>query len=310
MAVVEIPKPEKYNYVFSSYLEPVAKVNPGDTVIMNTEDAMESRMKTAEDLPKKALASAEFLNPQTGPIYIEGAEPGDTLVIKIDSIVPSRDYAISAFAEYFGGLTSTGATRFLQEPLKEKVWVWKLIDNEYYINDEIRVKVPLDPFVGTLATAPKLEAISSLTPGPFGGNMDVRDVKPGNTVLLPIYNKGALVFTGDCHGNQGEGECCGFALETTAKCTFTFDIIKGKSIKWPRIISKDKIMTVGSARPMEDAARIANVELCLWMEEEYGFTRWEAYELLCQVGGLYVGNMVDTTYSLVANISKEYLQRV
>ncbi len=310
MALVEV-KPElgEYSYVFSPYLEPVASVKPGDTVVMYTNDAFESRIKSADDLPSKALATTRFLNPQTGPVYVEGAEPGDTLTIKIKSIEPTRDYAVSCFIDYFGGLISTQFTRYLQEPIKEKVWIWKLVDNQYYINDEIKVKVPLEPFVETLATAPDLEAISSLTSGPFGGNQNVPDVKPGNTTHLPVFNEGALVYTGDCHGTQGQGEVCGVALETTAKATFTFGVIKGKSIAWPRIVSEDRIMAIGSARPMEDAARIANVELCLWLEEEFGFTRWEAYELISQVGGLYVANMVDTTYSLVASISKKYLKR-
>ena len=139
--------------------------------------------------------------------------------------------------------------------------------------------------------------------------MDVPDVKPGNRVYLPIFNHGALFYTGDCHANQGQGEVCGVGLEISSKVTVIFDVIKGKRIEWPRIESAKAIMVVGSAKPMEDAARIAYVELVLWMEEEFGFSRWEAYELLSQVGGLYVGNMVDTTYSLVASIAKSYLKR-
>lgn len=311
MATVEV-KPKKYSYVFSPYLKPEVNVKPGDKVIIYTDDAFESRVKKKSDLPSKALATAKFLNPQTGPIYIEGAEPGDTLAVKIVSIEPTRDFAVSCFINYFGGLTSTPFTRFLQEPLKEKTWIWQLKDSsqgKYFINDEIRVKVPWEPFVGTCAVAPDLEAISSLSPGPFGGNQDVPDVRPGNTIYLPVFNPGALFFTGDCHGHQGQGEVCGVALEITAKVTVVFDVIKKKSIAWPRILAPNKIMTIGSARPMEDAARIANVELCLWLEEEFGFTRWEAYELLTQVGGMYVGNMVDTTFSLVASIDKKYLVR-
>ena len=310
MSIVEV-RSNKYSYVFSPYLEPVARVKPGDKVTLYTDDAFESRIKKKGVLPSKALATAKFLNPQTGPIYIEGAEPGDTLAVKIVSIEPTRDFAVSCFINYFGGLTSTPFTRFLQEPLKEKTWIWALKDGlkgKYLINDEIRVKVPWEPFIGTCAVAPDLEAISSLTPGPFGGNQDVPDVRPGNTIHLPVFNPGALFYTGDCHGHQGQGEVCGVALEITAKVTLVFDVIK-KTIAWPRILAPNKIMTIGSARPMEDAARIANVELCLWLEEEFGFTRWEAYELLTQVGGMYVGNMVDTTYSLVASIDKKYLVR-
>jgi acetamidase/formamidase len=138
--------------------------------------------------------------------------------------------------------------------------------------------------------------------------MDVPDVKPGNTVYLPVWNEGALVYTGDCHARQGQGEACGVALEITAKVTFVFDVIKNKQIEWPRIESDERIMVVGSAKPMEDAARIANVELIMWLEEEYGFDRLDAYQLVTQAGGLYVGNMVDTTYSLVASMEKKYLR--
>jgi acetamidase/formamidase len=139
--------------------------------------------------------------------------------------------------------------------------------------------------------------------------MDVPDVRPGNTVYLPVWNEGALVYTGDCHARQGQGELCGVALEITSKVTVVFDVIKGKEIEWPRIESDDAIMVVGSARPMEDAARIANTELVLWLEAEYGYDRLDAYQLLTQAGGLYVGNMVDTTYSLVASVEKRYLKR-
>ena len=230
MSIVEV-RSNKYSYVFSPYLEPVARVKPGDKVTLYTDDAFESRIKKKGVLPSKALATAKFLNPQTGPIYIEGAEPGDTLAVKIVSIEPTRDFAVSCFINYFGGLTSTPFTRFLQEPLKEKTWIWALKDGlkgKYLINDEIRVKVPWEPFMGTCAVAPDLEAISSLTPGPFGGNQDVPDVRPGNTIHLPVFNPGALFYTGDCHGHQGQGEVCGVALEITAKVTLVFDVIKKK----------------------------------------------------------------------------------
>lgn len=303
-------KPEDYSYVFNPYREAIARVRPKDRVVIHTNDAFESRITKKEDLPSRALATAKFLNPQTGPIYVEGAEPGDTLAVQIESIEPTRDYAISVLIPYFGGLTSTAMTRTLQEPLPEKVWVWNLSDDGSKLsNDDLGVEVDWAPFMGTLAVAPDLEAITALAPGPFGGNMDVPDVRPGNTLYLPVWNEGALLYTGDCHARQGQGELCGVALEITSKVTMVFDVIKGKGIEWPRIESDDAIMVVGSARPMEDAARIANTELILWLEREYGYDRWDAYQLLTQAGGLYVGNMVDTTYSLVASINKRYLKR-
>ena len=300
-------RPESYSYVFNPYREPVARVSPGDRVVVHTEDAFESRIQGVDDVPSRALATAKFLNPQTGPVYVEGAEPGDTLAVHIESIEPTRDFAVSALVPFFGGLTSTAMTRTLQEPLPEKVWVWQLSDSGKLSNEELGVELDWDPFVGTLAVAPDLEAINALSPGPFGGNMDVPDVKPGNTVYLPVWNEGALFYTGDCHARQGQGELCGVALEITSRTTVTFDVIKDHPLEWPRIESPDSIMVVGSARPMEDAARIANTELVLWLEEEYGYDRLDAYQLLTQAGGLYVGNMVDTTYSLVASISKRYL---
>ena len=302
--------PEDYSYVFNPYRKPIARVKPGERVTIHTDDAFESRITNKEDIPSQALATAKFLNPQTGPIYVEGAEPGDTLAVRIEGIVPTRDFAVSVLIPYFGGLTSTNFTRTLQEPLPERVWIWDLVDGgTNLINEELGVKLPWEPFLGTLAVAPDLEAITALAPGPFGGNMDVPDVKPGNTVYLPVWNEGALVYTGDCHARQGQGELCGVALEITSKVTVVFEVIKDKAIEWPRIESDEAIMVVGSARPMEDAARIANTELILWLEHEHDYDRWDAYQLLTQAGGLYVGNMVDTTYSLVASVDKKHLSR-
>jgi amidase len=302
--------PQDYSYVFNPYREPIATVKPGERVTIHTDDAFESRITKKVDLPSRALATAKFLNPQTGPIYVEGAEPGDTLAVRIENIEPTRDFAVSVLIPYFGGLTSTNITRTLQEPLPERVWIWDLVDRgTNLVNEEVDVKLPWEPFLGTLAVAPDLEAITALAPGPFGGNMDVPDVKPGNTVYLPVWNSGALLYTGDCHARQGQGELCGVAMEITSKVTVVLDVIKDKAIEWPRIESDESIMVVGSARPMEDAARIANTELILWLEHEYGYDRWDAYQLLTQAGGLYVGNMVDTTYSLVASVDKKHLGR-
>jgi amidase len=302
--------PETYSYVFNPYREPIARVKPKEQVTIHTNDAFESRITKKEDLPSRALATAKFLNPQTGPIYVEGAEPGDTLAIRIESIQPTRDFAVSVLIPYFGGLTSTHLTRTLQDPLPERVWIWNLVDGGHkLVNEELGVELAWEPFLGTLAVAPDLEAITALAPGPFGGNMDVPDVRPGNTIYLPVWNEGALFYTGDSHARQGQGELCGVALEITSKVTVVFDVVKDKAIEWPRIESDSAIMVVGSARPMEDAARIANTELVLWLEQEYGYDRWDAYQLLTQAGGLYVGNMVDTTYSLVATVDKKYLQR-
>ena len=300
--------PETFSYVFSPYREPIARVSQGQRVIIHCEDAFESRILSTQDLPSHSLANAKFLNPQTGPIYVEGAEPGDVLAVSIEDIEPARDFAVSCLIPFFGGLTSTTLTRMPQPSLAEKVWVWRLLEGEL-VNDDLGLSLPWQPFMGTLAVAPDLEAITALSPGPFGGNMDVPDVCPGNTVYLPVWNEGALFYTGDTHARQGQGELCGVALEITSKVTVVFTVLKGRQISWPRIESADRIMTVGSARPMEDAARIAYAELVGWLASDYGWHAADAYQLLTQAGGLYVGNMVDTTYSLVASVEKRYLGR-
>jgi amidase len=298
----EVRQQGAYSYVFSPYVEPIATVSPGETVAVYTEDAFGGRITTSEDLPSKVLGP--YLNPQTGPLYIEGAEPGDTLAVRIESIEPTRDWAVSVFVPYFGGLTATQATRLLHDPLPERVFLYELRDGVFRHG---RISVPWRPFLGTIGTAPQLEALSALAPGDHGGNMDVRDTCPGNTVYLPVRTPGALFYTGDAHGCQGDGELCGVALEITACAVLTFDLIKGQAIQWPRIESPAKLMTVGSARPMEDAARIAYIELIDWIVADHGFDRLDAYQLLTQLGELYVGNMVDTYYSLVAGIAKEHL---
>ncbi len=297
----EIHQKGPYHYVFSRYVEPVARVEPGETVAIYTDDAFESQISRETDRPSEILGP--YLNPQTGPIFVEGAEPGDTLSVRIDNIEPTRDWAVSVFVPYFGGLTATKFTRTLHEPLPEKVWLYHIKDG--WLEHNERLRFPWRPFMGTVGTAPELEALSALTPFDHGGNMDVPDVKPGNTVYLPVRVPGGLFFTGDCHAGQGQGELCGVALEISARVTMTFDLLKERPIAWPRIESADELMTVGSARPMEDAARIAYAELVGWLEE-LGWDRWEAYEALTQIGDLYVGNMVDTYYSLVAKIRKEY----
>lgn len=309
MARIDV-KPEGYNYLFNPANEPVVRVNPGDDVFVWTDDASESRIRTKEDLPKNKLATVQFLNPQTGPIYVNGAEPGDTLAITIKDIEFDRDYAFSSFAANFGAMSAVPGTS-LQAPLEEHTFIWEKVDpkGDYWYEPELDIVIPKRPFLGTFAVAPKGEAISSLTPGVFGGNMDVPDICPGNTVYLPVFNEGGLFYTGDCHAAQGDGEICGFALETTATSHLVFNVIKGKTIKNPRIENDEKIMAVGSARPMEDAVRIAYVELIYWIHQDYGFSIDEAYQICAQVGRCYVGNIVDTLWSMCASVEKKYLKR-
>lgn len=300
----EIRQPGAYQYVFGPYAEPIARVQTGEPVTIYTLDAFGDVLASEDQTPSSVMGP--YLNPQTGPIYVEGVEPGDTLVVHIDGIEPTRDWAVSCTVPFFGGLTSTRFTATLQDALDERVWIYQRTESGGFRYRD-RWEIPWAPFFGTIGTAPHIEAISSLSPGAHGGNMDVPDVTIGNTVYLPVHHPGGLFFAGDAHAAQGQGELCGVALEIAAKGTFRFDVIKGKSIEWPRIESPERIMSVGSAKPMEDAARIAYADLVHWLVADYGFDALDAYQLLTQAGGLYVGNMVDTVYSLVASCPKRYL---
>jgi amidase len=303
----EIRQPnDRYHYTFGPHAEPIARVAPGESVTVYTIDAFGDQLTSESQRLSDVLGP--YLNPQTGPIYVEGVEPGDTLVVKIESIEATRDWAVSCLAPFFGGLTSTRWTPTLQPALEERIWRYQRTASGGFAWKD-RWEIPWAPFFGTMGTSPHIESISSLSPGDHGGNMDVPHITDGNTVYFPVHHAGALFYVGDAHAAQGQGELCGVALEIAAKGTFTFDVIKHQAIKWPRIETRDEIMSVGSARPMEDAARIAYVDLINWMVRDFGFDHLDAYQLLSQAGGLYVGNMVDTTYSLVASCPKRYLSR-
>ncbi len=137
--------------------------------------------------------------------------------------------------------------------------------------------------------------------------MDVSDVGEGATLYLPIFHDGAYFYFGDGHALQGDAELCGSGLETTMEVSFQFQLIKGQKISWPRIETSEFIMTIGSVRPLSDALRIAAVEMVEWLEAEYKFDRWDAFQTVSQLAQIRVGNMVDPNYAVVVKIPKQYL---
>ena len=298
---------DQYSYVFTRYAEPVAAVKPGETIALYTMDAFSNKIYSNNQRAGEVFKTLKGDNPQTGPIKIEGAEPGDMLKVEIVDIEATRDFAASCFNPTFGGLVCTRTTRMLHEPLPDPCYIYRRDENGNYTYNN-RLSFKWEPFLGTIATASAVEVIKTISPFENGGNMDVPDVKPGNIVYLPVSVPGAYFFTGDVHAKQGEGEVCGVAMEITAKVTLKFDLVKNHKILWPRIESPTELMCVGSAKPMEDAARIAYCELLGWLME-LGWERLEAYQAITQAGKLYVGNMVDTVYSLVAKIDKEIAYR-
>ena len=302
-------EPGKWSYVIGPYREPVATVKLGETFVVETADAFENKIDSP-DADIARLIVLPYVNPLVGPIYVEGAEKGDTLALTIHSIEVTRDYGVSVLIPEFGGLCGTAFTRMLNKPLPPRVMLHPIRDGEITFSENLAIPgIPYEPFYGTIGTAPEVEAISSLAPGFHGGNMDAADVCPGNTVYLPVNVPGALIYVGDGHAAQGDAEVCGVATEIPTRGTFTANLIKSKAITTPRVESDEFIMTIGSARPMEDAARIAFYELVMWLESEYGIERLMAYQLCSQVARVRLANMVDVLYSVVAKFPKRYLPR-
>ena len=167
-----------------------------------------------------------------------------------------------------------------------------------------KMTLPYEPFLGTLGVSPEIEAVTSLQPDYWGGNMDVPDVGPGAILYFPVLHKDAYLYLGDCHATPGDGELFGVAVEMKSTTTIQVDVIKKWSIAWPRLENENFIMTIGSGRPMEDATRIAYRELIRWMAADYGFEELDAYMLLTQCGRVRLGNMVDPKYTLGASVKK------
>jgi acetamidase/formamidase len=296
----------KYHYVYGPYAEPVLRIKPGDLVEAETLDAFDGKITSETDSPSAKL-NLPFANPQNGPIAVEGAKKGDAIAIHIHSVKPRGPQPVgtTTLIREFGGLVGTGATAMLNDPLPERVKKMEVTEQGIKFND--RITLPYEPFIGTLGVSPQIEAVTSLQPDYWGGNMDLPDVAPGAVVYFPVHREDGYVYLGDCHGTQGDGELTGVAVEMPATVLIQIDLIKGWTFAWPRLETSDFIMTIGSARPMEDAARIAYRELVLWMAAEYGFDKLEAYMLLSQAGRVRLGNMVDPKYTLGASILKRYL---
>ena len=295
----------QFHYVYGPYADPVMHIAPGDIVVVETLDAFGGAVKTDNDLPSKVL-NMPFVNPQNGPITVKGAQKGDVLAVYIESLLPrgAQPAGTTALIPDFGGLAASSLTH-LNGPIAERVKKMEVTPNGIKFSEQITL--PYEPFVGTMGVSPEIEAVSSLVPDYYGGNMDLPDVAPGSAIYFPVQREGAYFFIGDCHGRQGDGELCGVAVEIPATVTLRIDLIKNWTIPGVRIETENFIMSVGSARPMEDAARMAYRDLVRWMVQDYGFAEDEAYFLATQAGKMRVGNMVDPKYSLGASMLKKYL---
>jgi len=307
------PDPSEFAWTFGG-APPVLKVSPGDVMELWTEDAFGGKVRGPDDVISKVV-QFPFVNPQTGPFYVEGAEPGDTLAIHFVSIEPSRDWGASTLVPLFGALSSTHQTVTLQDPLPEVVWIYEVDPAERTVTYRARagehtVDLPLDPMHGTVGVAPaNLETRLSLVPDAHGGNMDTPEMRAGTTCYLGVNVQGALFSLGDGHARQGEGETCGVAVETAMDTVITIDLVKGRTTPWPRLENDGYIITTGSARPLEDAFRIAHGEMVGWLCEEYRLDKLDAYQFLTQVSESPLANVCDPNYTCLAKVPKRYLPR-
>jgi acetamidase/formamidase len=294
-------EPTHYHLTFGPY-EPVLRIADGDTVVTTTVDA---RGRDARD---EQVAGRP--NPLTGPFYVDHAEPGDTLVLHLDYLYPNRDL----------GYTSTSVAPNVVEPgyvrhMPEREWVDWRIDRQAGTASLAQptaglehLTLSLSPMLGCLGVAPRYgQAIGSMTSAEHGGNMDYRGFIAGATVYLPVFEPGGLIFVGDGHAVQGDGEINGTGIEVSFDVRFTVGLLKGKAIGWPRGENQDYIFSVGNARPLDQAAQHATTEMLRWLEEEYGLDARSAGILLGQCVEYDLGNMYDPAYTMVCKVPKPVL---
>ena len=298
--------PTVFYNTYSFAHPPALRIKPGDRVVTKTIDA------SGVDAAGKTVASGP--NPQTGPFYVEGAEPGDMLVVTIEKLEINRGTA------YSGSLLSPYtvdpgaiAARVDRDP-KRITWT---IDHARGVArlDQVDVQpggieLPLEPMLGCVGVAPaRKEAISTAVPGAFGGNMDYASMGAGVKLMLPVNEPGALLFLGDGHARMGEGEVVGSGLETSMDVEFSVDLVKKKAIGWPRLETGTHVMVLGSARPLLEAFQHATTELQKWLMADYGMTERGAQILMGQAAEYEIANVVDPNFTVVAKIRKAMVPR-
>lgn len=281
---------------------PALVVNPGDTIVTTTLDCWGGDAQGQQAAPRG--------NPQTGPFYVQGAEPGDTLAVRIEHLWPNRDH----------GFQNTVIAPHLVDPegvreLPEAVLARWAIDRRRGLATLVepttgldRWTLPIAPMLGCIGTAPKGgQAISTATSAEHGGNMDYRGVAAGATIYLPVFQPGALLFVGDGHAIQGAGEILGQGIEISMDVRLSVHLQKGQSIGWPRGEDEGYIFTLGNARPLDQALQLATTEMLRWLQEGFGLDPRAAHILLGQGVEYEVGNVYDPAYTLVCKVAKGLL---
>ncbi|HTD47580.1 MAG TPA: acetamidase/formamidase family protein [bacterium] len=281
---------------------PVLTIASGSTVITTTVDAR------GMDATGKQVT--ERGNPQTGPFFVEGAEPGDMLSVTFDRLRPNRKFGWSASAIAPNVLEPESVKQAPDEAparweIDQEAGTATLVEPRTALG---RLALPMRPMVGCFGVAPpRGQAISTATSSTHGGNMDYRGFVEGVTVHFPVFVPGALLHVGDGHALQGDGEIVGTGIEISFDIQFTVRLVKGKALQWPRAENADEIMTVGNARPLDQCVQHATTEMVRWLQEDYGLDARGAHLLLGQCARYELGNMYDPAYTMVCKVSKSLL---
>lgn len=285
--------------------EPVLKISPEDRVITTTADAHGYN----EHMEQVALKD----NPLTGPFYIEGAEPGDALAVHLEITRPNRNtgWSSSIFApnvvepSYVRNLPEKEYINWNIDPGKRTA---EYIDP---LTGSTVLVLPLLPMLGCIGVAPpKGQLISSRTSGEYGGNMDYRGFSEGATVYFPVFEEGALLYLGDGHALQGDGEPAGTGIETSFAVQFRVDLLKRKRIQWPRGERPEHIFTVGNARPLEQAVQHALSEMIRWLQEDYGLDMAVSSMILGQGAEFDLGNIFNPAYTMACKLKKSFISHL
>ena len=276
-------------FAFDAKDEPLLRVQCGESFEIETHDASCGFFRTASDhaVPDRRPGfdrTPPLVNPIGGPVWLEGAERGDTLVVTIEDILVD-DFSWIAVGPRRGPLGESTRWPELSGAYTTKILRHEvgpsgtMRDGTLLFND--RIRWPITPFVGTIGVAPDREVTTSAEgQGPWGGNLDIRDVAPGNRILLPVLHEGARFYLGDVHASQGDTEFTGTAAETNATVRVKLDLIKSKSVPWMRIERPDALISIHAFRPLEVAVHRATVDLMACMVDEYGFSPTDAYCLV------------------------------
>ncbi|WP_115562728.1 acetamidase/formamidase family protein [Xanthomonas arboricola] len=296
--------PTDYSNTWNADRKPVLIVWPGDTIHTTTVDSggVDAQGKT------RAL----FGNPQTGPFFVAGAQPGDTLAVHIRRLKLNRDWADSpdSIVGRALGTALVPEAAALGKPVK-----WRLDRETGRARPENATgplagySVPVKPMLGGMAVAPGfgMPAISTGDTGRFGGNMDFNEVVEGNTVYLPVQQPGALLYFGDAHALQGDGETTQYALETSMDVTVTVDLIKGRSVSMPRVESPTQIMVLGQAGSLDEALKSASTGMVQWLQQDYGLTLSQSAQVLGTAMHYSIPNLAGRSVGVAAKIDKALL---